>query len=74
MRREAAASIASEPCDEHAAYIASLLKAPKDDKRFIFQAASHAQCAVGFLHGCQRSSTKTTARRLSCCRATSIIM
>lgn len=45
--------LAPEPRDEHAAYIASWLKALKDDKRFIFQAASHAQHAVDFLHGCQ---------------------
>ena len=42
-----------EPRDEHAAYIASWLKALKNDKRFIFQAASHAQRAVDYLHGCQ---------------------
>ena len=35
------------------AYIASWLKALKNDKRFIFQAASHAQRAVDYLHGCQ---------------------
>ncbi len=45
--------LAPEPRDEHAAYIASWLKALKDDKRFIFQAAAHAQRAVDYLHGCQ---------------------
>ena len=39
--------------DDHAAYIATWLKALKDDKRLIFSAASHAQRAVEFLHGLQ---------------------
>ena len=39
--------------DDHAAYIASWIKALKDDKRAIFSAASHAQRAVDFLHGLQ---------------------
>jgi antirestriction protein ArdC len=39
--------------EDHAAYIASWLKALKDDKRLIFSAASHAQRAVEFLHGLQ---------------------
>jgi antirestriction protein ArdC len=40
-------------CEDHAAYIASWLKALKDDKRVIFTAASHAQRAADFLHGLQ---------------------
>ncbi len=36
--------------EDHAAYIATWLKALKDDKRLIFSAASHAQRAVEFLH------------------------
>jgi len=39
-----------EPREDHAAYLASWLKVLKDDKRAIFQAASHAQRAVDFLH------------------------
>jgi antirestriction protein ArdC len=39
--------------DDHAAYIASWLKALKDDKRLIVQAASHAQRATDFLHKLQ---------------------
>tara|TARA_B100000378_G_scaffold270794_1_gene260525 strand:- start:2178 stop:3134 length:957 start_codon:yes stop_codon:yes gene_type:complete len=45
--------IEAEPRDDHAAYIASWLKALKNDKRAIFQAASHAEKAVGFLHSKQ---------------------
>ena len=42
-----------EPRDEHAAYIASWLEVLKHDKRFIFQAAAHAQRAVDYLHSLQ---------------------
>jgi antirestriction protein ArdC len=39
--------------DDHASYIASWIKALKNDKRAIFTAASHAQRAADFLHGLQ---------------------
>jgi len=42
--------------DDHAPYIASWLKALKNDKRAIFTAASHAQRAADFLHGLQPSA------------------
>jgi antirestriction protein ArdC len=42
-----------EPREDHAAYIASWLRALKDDKKMIFVAASHAQRATDFLHGLQ---------------------
>ncbi len=42
--------ITLEARDDHASYIASWLKALKDDKRAIFHAAAHAQRAVDFLH------------------------
>lgn len=42
-----------EPRDEHAAYIANWLTALKNDKRFIFHAAAHAQRAVEYLHQLQ---------------------
>ncbi|MBV5266482.1 ArdC family protein [Pinisolibacter aquiterrae] len=42
-----------EPRSDHAAYIASWIKVLKDDKRFVFTAASHASRAVDFLHGHQ---------------------
>jgi antirestriction protein ArdC len=45
--------IAPEVRDDHAAYIATWLKALKDDKRLIFSAAAHAQRAVEYLHGLQ---------------------
>ena len=38
---------------DHAAYIASWLKALQDDKRLIFSAAAHAQRAADYLHGLQ---------------------
>jgi antirestriction protein ArdC len=48
-----AASLGFEPIPEeqHAAYIQSWLKVLKDDKRFIFSAASQGQRAVEYLHG-----------------------
>jgi len=45
--------LSPEPREEHAAYIASWLEALKNDRRFIFRAAAHAQRAVDHLHGCQ---------------------
>jgi antirestriction protein ArdC len=42
-----------EPREDHAAYIASWLKALKNDKRAIFSAASHAQRAADYLNGLQ---------------------
>lgn len=40
---------------ESASYIASWLKALKEDKRFIFKAASKAQSAADYLHGLQEN-------------------
>lgn len=48
--------ITPEVREDHAAYIASWLKVLKDDKRFVFSAAGHAQRAVDFLHGLQSSA------------------
>lgn len=45
--------IEAEPREDHAAYIQAWLKALKNDKRFIFSAASHASKAAEFLHGLQ---------------------
>jgi len=45
--------ITPEVREDHAAYIASWLKALKDDKRLIFSAAAHAQRAADYLHGLQ---------------------
>lgn len=42
--------LALEPREDHAAYVASWLEVLRDDKRFIFSAAAHAQRAVNFLH------------------------
>ena len=45
--------ITPEVREDHAAYIATWLTVLKNDKRFIFTAASHAQRAADFLHGLQ---------------------
>ena len=45
--------ITPEIMPDHAAYIASWLEALKNDKRFIFSAAAHAQRAAEYLHGKQ---------------------
>jgi len=42
-----------QPEEHHAAYIQSWLHVLKDDKRFIFQAASHAQKAAQYIHALQ---------------------
>jgi len=42
-----------EPREDHAAYVASWLAVLRDDRRFIFSAAAHAQRAVDYLHGRQ---------------------
>ncbi len=44
-------NLSLEPRDEHASYIAHWLEDLRNDKRFIFQAAAHAQKAVDCLHG-----------------------
>jgi len=41
------------PREDHAAYLAGWLKVLKDDKRFIFNAAAHAERAAAFLNGLQ---------------------
>jgi hypothetical protein len=45
--------LSNEPRQEHAAYIQSWLKGLKNDKRFIFSAASQAQKAADYLHELQ---------------------
>jgi antirestriction protein ArdC len=56
--------ITPETRDDHAAYIASWLKVPKDDKRAIFTAASHAQKAADFLHELQPNADTAPAEDL----------
>src|SRR5258708_10278569 len=46
---------------DHAAYIASWLKALRDDKRLIFTAAAHAHRPPVYLHALQPQSTTTPA-------------
>jgi antirestriction protein ArdC len=48
--------IAPEVRDDHASYIAAWLEVLKNETRFIFTAASHAQRAVDYLHGLQSAS------------------
>ncbi|GHD21274.1 ArdC family protein [Tianweitania populi] len=45
--------VSIEPREDHAAYLESWLKCLKEDKRAIFQAASAAERAAGFLHDLQ---------------------
>lgn len=45
--------ITPELREDHASYVASWLKVLKGDKRAIFNAASHAQRAVAYLHELQ---------------------
>ncbi|MEO4002134.1 zincin-like metallopeptidase domain-containing protein [Mesorhizobium sp. CAU 1732] len=42
-----------EPRPDHASYLASWLTILKNDKRYIFAAAAHAQRAITYLHGLQ---------------------
>ena len=50
-----------QPREDHAGYIASWLEVLKNDKRFIFSAAAHAQRAVDFLHARQPSAEERAA-------------
>jgi antirestriction protein ArdC len=52
--------ITPEVRPDHAAYIASWLKVLRDDRRFIFTAAAHAQRAADYLHGLQPTAENTT--------------
>jgi antirestriction protein ArdC len=51
--------ITPEVRQDHAAYIQSWLDVLKNDKRFIFSAASHAQRAADYLHGLQSGQVTT---------------
>ncbi|WP_243614243.1 ArdC family protein [Shimia aestuarii] len=53
--------LSPEPRDEHASYIAHWLRGLRNDKRFIFQAAAHAQKAVDYLHGLQPNTDEVAA-------------
>nr|WP_309402244.1 ArdC family protein [Aminobacter niigataensis]WMD00186.1 ArdC family protein [Aminobacter niigataensis] len=47
-----------EPRLDHASYLASWLEILKNEKRFIFAAAAHAQRAVNYLHDLQPGATQ----------------
>ena len=47
-----------EDREDHSAYIASWLKALKNDKRCIFRASAHAQRAVNYLKEMQNKNSK----------------
>jgi antirestriction protein ArdC len=55
--------ITPETRDDHAAYIASWLKVLKNDKRAIFNGASHAQKAADYLNGLQPKTEQADAMR-----------
>jgi antirestriction protein ArdC len=59
--------ITPEVRPDHAAYIASWLKVLKDDKRFIFTAAAHAQRAADYLHSLQPVPSALAPRSLFDC-------
>ncbi|MBY3101301.1 DUF1738 domain-containing protein [Rhizobium laguerreae] len=60
-----------EPRPDHVSYVASWLDVLNNDKRFIFSAAAHAQRAVAYLHGLQRSDLQDTASAMPhTCRPT----
>ena len=50
-----------EDRNDHAAYIGSWLQVLRNDKRAIFTAAAHAQRAVDYLHGRQKSEVSEAA-------------
>jgi antirestriction protein ArdC len=52
-----------EPREDHAAYVASWLKALKNDKRAIFSAASHAERAADYLNGLQPAAANREEAR-----------
>ena len=52
-----------ETREDHAAYIASWLKALKEDKKAVFIAASHAQKAADLLHGFQHPAAACEPHR-----------
>jgi len=51
--------ITPEPREDHISYVANWLTVLKNDKRAVFTAASHAERAVGFLHGLQPKTDAT---------------
>lgn len=56
-------AIAAEPRADHASYIASWLKALKNNNQNIFRAASYAEKACGFLHGLQAGAVEEDQRQ-----------
>lgn len=54
-------SLTPELRDDHASYVASWIEVLRNDKRAIFQAASHAQRAADYLHGLQQASAQIAA-------------
>lgn len=54
-------AITSEPREDHASYIASWLKALRDDPRNLFRAAAYAEKAAGYLHGLQEGASLAAA-------------
>lgn len=54
-------ALTPEVRDDHASYIASWLKALKNDKRAVFAAASHAQKAADYLSGLQPGAAEQAA-------------
>jgi antirestriction protein ArdC len=53
--------VSNEPREDHASYVASWLRALKDDKRAIFSAAAHAERAAAWLHKAQEPPEQLAA-------------
>jgi antirestriction protein ArdC len=53
--------ISAEPREDHASYIASWIRALKDDNKAIFRAASLAEKAAGFMHSLQPAGAAAEA-------------
>jgi antirestriction protein ArdC len=54
-------AVNGEPREDHAAYLASWLKALRDDSRNIFRAASYAEKACTYLHDLQQAGEQAIA-------------
>jgi antirestriction protein ArdC len=54
-------AISAEPREDHASYIASWIKALKEDNRAVFRAAAYAEKAAAYLHGTQAEPEELAA-------------
>jgi antirestriction protein ArdC len=62
--------LATDPCEENASYFANWLGVLKNDTRFIFKAAAHAQRAADYLRAFGEGDVDTAADADADARAT----